>query len=40
MRQLWNMSVVSDDSNGYFDEKEVHKNLVDAQKELYKLLNK
>ena len=35
MRQLWNMSVVTDDANGYFDEKENHKTLVDIQKELY-----
>ena len=35
MRQLWNMSVISDDANGYFDEKETHKTLVDIQKELY-----
>ena len=35
MRQLWNMSIVSDDANGYFDEKEIHKTLVEIQKELY-----
>ena len=35
MRQLWNMSVLSDDANGYFDEKEIHKTLVEIQKELY-----
>ena len=35
MRQLWNMSVVSDDANGYFDEKENHKTLVEIQTELY-----
>ena len=35
MRQLWNMSVASDDANGYFDEKETHKTLVEIQKELY-----
>ena len=35
MRQLWNMSIVSDDVNGYFDEKEIHKTLVEIQKELY-----
>ena len=35
MRQLWNMSVTSDDSNGYFDEKENHKTLVEMQTELY-----
>ena len=34
MRQLWNISVMSDDANGYFDEKEVHKSLVDVQKEI------
>ena len=38
MRQLWNMSVISDDANGYFDDKENHKNLVDIQKELYESL--
>ena len=38
MRQLWNMSVASDDVNGYFDEKENHKTLVDIQKELYESL--
>ena len=35
MRQLWNMSVFSDDANGYFDEKENHKTLVEAQIEIY-----
>ena len=35
MRQLWNMSVLADDANGYFDEKEVHKTLLETQKELY-----
>lgn len=35
MRQLWNMSVASDDTNGYFDEKENHKTLVEFQTELY-----
>lgn len=35
MRQLWNMSVASDDANGYFDEKQSHKTLVDIQKQLY-----
>ena len=35
MRQLWNMSVLADDANGYFDEKENHKTIVDIQKELY-----
>ena len=39
MRQLWNMSVMSDDANGYFDEKENHKTLVDIQKEIYQQLN-
>lgn len=35
MRQLWNMSVLADDANEYFDEKQSHKTLVDIQKELY-----
>ena len=35
MRQLWNISVISDDANGYFDEKLSHKTLVDIQKQLY-----
>ena len=35
MRQLWNISIISDDNNGYFDEKENHKTLVELQKELY-----
>ena len=35
MRQLWNMSIVSDDANGYFDEKEKHKTLVEFQTEIY-----
>ena len=35
MRQLWNMSVLADDVNGYFDERESYKNLVDIQKQLY-----
>ena len=35
MRQLLNMSVISDDANGFFDEKENHKTLVEFQKELY-----
>ena len=35
MRQLWNMSVISDDTNGYFDEKESYKTLVQVQTELY-----
>ena len=39
MRQLWNMSVISDDANGFFDEKENHKTLVEFQKEIYQQLN-
>ena len=39
MRQLWNMSIFSDDANGYFDEKENHKTLVEFQKEIYQQLN-
>ena len=39
MRQLWNISVLSDDANGYFDEKENHKTLVEFQKEIYQQLN-
>ena len=35
MRQLWNMSIFSDDANGYFDEKENHKTLVETQLEIY-----
>ena len=35
MRQLWNMSVISDDTNGYFDEKENHKTLLETQLEIY-----
>ena len=35
MRQLWDMSVISDDNYGYFDEKENHKTLVEAQIEIY-----
>lgn len=35
MRQLWNMNIVSDDANGYFDEKEKHKTLVELQTEIY-----
>ena len=35
MRQLWNMSVVSDDSYGFFDNKDTYKSLVDIQTELY-----
>ena len=37
IRQLWNMSVVSDDANGYFDEKEIHKTLVELQTEIYNI---
>lgn len=40
MRQLWNMSIVSDDANGFFDDKENHKTVVDIQKELYVLEQK
>ena len=29
------MSVVSDDANGYFDEKENHKTLLETQLEIY-----
>ena len=35
MRQLWNMSVSTDDSHGYFDEKENHKTLLETQLEIY-----
>ena len=35
MGQLWNMSVIADDVNGYFDEKETHKTLVEFQTEIY-----
>lgn len=35
MRQLWNMSVISDDAHGFFDEKENHKTLVEIQTEMY-----
>ena len=35
MRQLWDLSVASDDVNGYFDDKKIHKTLVEIQKELY-----
>lgn len=35
MRQLWNMSVSTDDANGYFDEKENHKTLLETQLEIY-----
>ena len=38
MRQLWNMSVLADDANGYFDEKENHKTIVDIQKEMYEAI--
>ena len=38
MRQLWNMSVISDDANGYFDEKENHKTLLETQLEIYNKL--
>ena len=35
MRHLWNMSVIADDANGYFDEKENHKTLLETQLEIY-----
>lgn len=35
MRQLLNISVISDDANGFFDEKEKHKTLVELQTEIY-----
>ena len=35
MRQLLNISVISDDANGYFDEKENHKTLLETQLEIY-----
>ena len=35
MRQLWNMSIVSDDNHGFFDKKDNHKSLLDIQTELY-----
>ena len=35
MRQLWNMSVMSDDINGYFDERENYKTLLETQLEIY-----
>ena len=35
MRHLLNMSVTSDDANGYFDEKENHKTLLETQLEIY-----
>ena len=35
MRQLLNMSVIADDANGYFDEKENHKTLLETQLEIY-----
>ena len=39
MRQLWNMSVLSDDTHGFFDEKEQHKTLVEIQTEMYEQLS-
>lgn len=33
MRDLWNISVTSDDYNGYFDDKENYKGLIDIQLE-------
>ena len=38
MRQLWNMSVIADDVNGYFDERENHKTLLETQLEIYNKL--
>ena len=38
MRKLWNMSVIADDVNGYFDEKENHKTLLETQLEIYNRL--
>lgn len=38
MRQLLNMSVISDDANGFFDEKENHKTLLETQLEIYNRL--
>lgn len=35
MRQLWDLSVITDDNHGYFDEKENHKTLVESQIEIY-----
>ena len=35
MRQLWGISVITDDANGYSDEKENHKTLVEFQTEIY-----
>ena len=35
MKQLWDMSVASDDANEYFDEKEAHKTLVELQTEIH-----
>lgn len=35
MRQLWNMSIVSDDSHGFFDNKEKHKSILEYQLEIY-----
>ena len=37
IRQLWNMSVASDDSHGYFDEKENHKTLIEIQTKIYNI---
>ena len=37
IRQLWNMSVTSDDSHGYFDEKENHKTLIEIQTKIYNI---
>ena len=31
------MSVASDDANGYFDDKETHKTLVELQTEIYNI---
>ena len=35
MRQLLNMSIVSDDSHGFFDNKEKHKSILEYQLEIY-----
>ena len=35
MRQLWNMSIVSDDNHGFFDNKEKHKSILEYQLEIY-----
>lgn len=32
------MSVIADDANGYFDEKETHKTLLETQLEIYNKL--